>query len=216
MHYRINDRPKKALKVTEEVFNSAIHGLATLAGILGLVFGLFYLSNSTLSDRIGFIVYGLSLVLLMTVSSLYHALIFTRARHVFQILDHGAIFLLIAGSYTPFTIHLFHGWQLFLALLLIWSIAITGLVLKATIPKKMKRIGVILYIGFGWLALLFSAKYREIGWPVVSLLILGGVLYTLGTIIMAFKKPFTHVGWHVMVVLAAVAHYFAIIKLIHH
>jgi len=206
---------KKALKITEEVFNSTVHGLAAIASIIGLVFGLLYISDSPLSDKIGFMIYASSLTLLMTVSSLYHALIFTRAKSVFQILDHGAIFLLIAGSYTPFTLHLLNGWQLFIALALIWSIAITGLVLKATIPDKMKRLGIALYIGFGWLAILFSAKLRELEWSILSLLILGGILYTLGAGIMAFKKPFTHVGWHIMVVLAAIAHYFAIVQLIH-
>lgn len=202
-------------KITEEVLNSVVHGMAAVAGILGLLFGLVYLSESPPSVKIGFVIYCASLILLMTFSSLYHALIFSKAKGVFQLFDHSAIYLLIAGSYTPITIYLFDAWQMYSVLALIWVIAITGIVLRATLPNTMKRAGVGLYIGFGWIALFFIPQLQNLEWFVISLLVLGGVLYTLGALIMALKKPFTHFGWHLMVVLAATAHYFAIINLVH-
>ena len=203
-----------AAKITEEVFNSTLHGLGALAGVVGLIFGILHSTSTSLHDKVGFIVYGVSLIMLMTMSSLYHALIFSKAKQVFQILDHSAIFLLIAGSYTPITLYLFDGWQRYALLSAIWSFAITCVILSAATPKIMKRFGVGLYIGFGWLALLFAPRFSSLSGTSATLIITGGVLYTAGAIIMALKKPFTHTGWHLMVVLAATSHYFAILPLI--
>jgi hemolysin III len=202
-----------AAKITEEVFNSTLHGLGAFAGIIGLIFGILHSSSSS-QGKIGFIIYGVSLILLMTMSSLYHALVFSKAKQVFQILDHSAIFLLIAGSYTPITIFLYDGWQRYALLSAIWSFAITCVVLSAALPNLMKRFGVGLYIGFGWLAILFIPRFSSLSGSSARLIIIGGVLYTAGAIIMAFKKPFTHTGWHLLVVLAATSHYFAILPLI--
>jgi hemolysin III len=201
-----------ALKLTEEVFNSSIHGLGALAAVAGLVFGL--LNNSwSGTSRIGFVVYAASLVLLMTMSSLYHAFFFSKAKRVFQVLDHSAIFVLIAGSYTPFILYLFNGWQMYLMIVAVWGIATAGIVLEAVLPNLAKRIGVGLYIGFGWLAVFLVPYLSLLNWSVERLLIIGGLIYTVGAVIMAFKKPFTHVGWHLMVLVAASTHYAAIIKL---
>ena len=206
---------KGAAKITEEVLSSSIHGLAALSALVGLVFGVMQTNTAPLQDRVGFIVYSISLALLMTMSSLYHALIFSRAKRVFQVLDHSAIFLLIAGSYTPITLHLFDGWQRYAILAAIWSFAVTCIVLSAALPKVIGNdVGVGLYIGFGWLAVLFAPRFSALGSAVAKLIILGGILYTVGAIIMALKKPFTHFGWHLMVVLAAASHYFAILTLI--
>ncbi len=208
----VNTRPT-AGKITEEVLNSTVHGLGAIAGIVGLILGIVTIQGST-SAKIGFIIYGVSLVILMTMSSLYHALYFSRAKKVFQKLDHSSILLLIAGSYTPFVLCLYGGWQMLLMLVFVWSIAVIGIVIKTAMPKTAKRIGVGLYIGFGWLALLLAPRFSNLGGTVATLLIAGGVLYTLGACMMAFKKPFMHFVWHVMVVLAACLHFFAIVKLV--
>ena len=199
-------------KITEEVLNSAVHGLGAIAGIVGLVIGMVNITGPA-NVRIGFIVYGVSLILLMTMSSLYHALYFSRAKPVFQKLDHSSILILIAGSYTPFVLYLFSGWLLIVMLALIWSIAVVGIVIKTAMPLTSKRVGAWLYIGFGWLAIMLVPKMSQLDVSTVLLLASGGLLYTIGAGIMALKKPFTHFGWHVMVVLAACLHYFAIIQL---
>lgn len=211
----INSKSAKpsAGKITEEVLNSSLHGLGAIAGIIGLIIGITTISGST-SIKIGFIVYGICLVLLMTMSCLYHALYFSRAKPVFQKLDRSSIMVLIAGSYTPFILYLFEGWQQIFMIALVWAIAIFGVVMQTTMPKLSKKYGSVLYIGFGWLALLFIPRFNLLSGVVVALLISGGVLYTAGASIMAIKKPFTHFGWHVMVVFAAVLHYFAITALL--
>lgn len=198
--------------IPEEVFNSITHGLGALAGIVGLVIGLLSFVAPT-SYMVGFLVYIASLILLMTISSLYHALAFTRAKRVFQVLDHSSIFVLIAGSFTPFIMRLYSGWALVVALMIIWVLAATGITLSASLPKLRKRFGVLLYIGFGWLGLLLVPKLIHLHTPVMWLVLLGGVLYTVGAMLLISKRPFMHVGWHVFVVGAAIAHFFAVVKL---
>ncbi len=207
-----NNIYRSASKITEEVFNSVTHGLGLIGAIVGLLFGLLTL-NAPLHFRVGFIIYAVSLVLLMTMSTLYHALYFSRAKRVFQILDHSSILLLIAGSYTPFIIYLFSGWGLGVILALVWSIAVFGIVMNAALPKLTKKLGVGLYLGFGWFALLLAPRISQLESNVMALIVAGGVLYTTGALMLIYKKPFVHVGWHIMVVLAAIAHYMAILQL---
>lgn len=125
-------------KITEEVLNSAAHGLGAIVALCGLLYGLSGFSGSA-SSRAGFITYAVSLFLLMLFSCLYHALYFSKAKRVFQIFDHSAIFLLIAGSYTPFILYLYSGWSLFLACVFVWVFAITGVVMKSTMPHLSKK-----------------------------------------------------------------------------
>ena len=205
-------KPKNARTITEEVFNSVIHGLGVMAGVVGLFIGYITLAAPA-AYKIGFLVYCTSLIMLMLASTLYHALTFTRARKVFSILDHSSIYLLIAGSFTPFAIKLFSGWGLALLLVAIWAFAILGVVTKAALPGFAKKIGVVPYIIFGWVGLIFIPKMHLIQAAAINLLIIGGVLYTIGVVLLVSKKPFMHAGWHVFVVAAAVAHFVAIIKL---
>ena len=213
MVYKIKKPGPSGSKITEEVLNSTIHGLGAITGIIGLIIGLITFTGP-MSVRVGFIIYGICLIVLMTMSSLYHALYFSRAKSVFQKLDRSSIMILIAGSYTPFVIYLFEGWQQITMLLLVWTIAIFGVVMQTCMPYFSKKYGSILYIGFGWLAILFFPRFSQLTGTVVILLITGGVLYTVGACIMAINKPFTHLGWHVLVLLAAVTHYFAIMMLV--
>jgi hemolysin III len=208
------NRSNSKSKIVEEIFNSITHGLAAIAGIVGLVIGVLVLS-SPVSFKVGFIVYCSSLIVLMTVSTLYHSLTFTKAKNVFRFLDHNSIFLLIAGSFTPFIIYLYDGWAQIAFLILIWLMALMGIIVTTifVLPKNMKITGVLLYVIFGWMGLLFIPKMGMLSMSVVWLLLAGGILYTLGTIPFALKKPFSHLSWHIFVVAAAVLHFFAIIEL---
>lgn len=210
----MQNRSTTKLKIVEEIFNSITHGLAMIASVVGLVIGLMTLVLPT-SFKIGFVVYCLSLIILMLVSTLYHSLTFTKAKNVFRFLDHSSIFLLIAGSFTPFIIFLYDGWAQVTFLFLIWSIAVFGIVVTNiyVLPRNMKITGVLLYIVFGWLGLMFIPKMSMLSTSVIWLLLLGGFLYTAGTIPFALKKPFSHLSWHIFVIAAASAHFFAIIKL---
>lgn len=205
---------KSKLKIVEEIFNSILHGLGAIAGIVGLVLGIVTIA-ANLSYKVGFIIYCTSLILLMLMSCLYHALKFTKAIKVFRALDHGSIFLLIAGSFTPFIIQLYFGWLQIVLLSVTWVIAIAGVSLMPTLilPKGLKKTNAIFYIAFGWLALIFIPKIHMFSAVVLWLLIAGGALYTIGVILYANKKPFMHLGWHLFVIAAATLHFFAIIKL---
>ncbi|MEI6237806.1 MAG: hemolysin III family protein [Candidatus Saccharibacteria bacterium] len=202
-------------RIIEEICNSITHGLGALAAITGLVLGIIFLVSSV-SFKVSFIIYCASLIILMTMSTLYHALTFTKAKRVFRVIDHGSIFILIAGSFTPFVIYLYKGWAQVLFLVFVWLLAVTGIAVTTifVLPKNMKITGVLLYLVFGWMGLLLIPKMGLLSTTVIWLLLTGGVLYTLGTIPFALKKPFMHVNWHVFVVLAACAHFIAIIKLV--
>ena len=201
-----------ALNITEEVFNSSIHALGALAGIVGLVLGLLTLSAPA-SFTASFVIYAVCLVLLMTMSTMYHALTFSRANKVFRILDHSGIFLLIAGSFTPFIVVLYSGWLQIVLLAVVWSLAAAGIALRASLPKAMSRFGVGIYIAMGWMGLVFVPKLSELPGQAIWLLAIGGVLYTIGAALLIIKKPFIHVAWHVFVVAAAATHFFAITSL---
>ncbi|MCX6728713.1 MAG: hemolysin III family protein [Candidatus Saccharibacteria bacterium] len=209
-----SDSNKPVVKIVEEIFNSITHGLGAIAAIVGLVLGVI-LMVSSISFKVGFIIYASSLIILMLSSTLYHALAFTKANKVFQAIDHSSIFILIAGSFTPFIIYLYKGWAEVFFLSAVWLIAATGIAVTTTLvlPRKMKLTGVILYIGFGWMGIFLIPKMGLVSSTVIWLLIIGGVLYTVGTIPFAFKKPFAHFSWHLFVIAAAAFQFFAIIKL---
>lgn len=204
--------PKSTVRIVEEVFNSVTHGVGTLLALAGLIFGLLTIAAPTIF-MVGFIIYGASLMLLLTVSTLYHALSFSRASRVFLVLDHCSIFILIAGSYTPFVISLYEGWARIVILAVIWAIAIASIAVNASIPIVMNKASMLFYIGFGWMAVLLLPKLNELSSIVLWLVATGGVLYTVGAILMALKKPFFHLSWHMLVLAAATAHFFAVLQL---
>ena len=206
--------PRSVVTIVEEILNSISHGMTAATAVVGLILGIVFLTISA-PIKVGFIIYAVSLIILMLASTLYHALIFTKARNVFRAIDHSSIFILIAGSFTPFIIYLYSGWERFVFLAVVWLFATSGIALTTTLilPRKMNMTGVLLYIGFGWMGLLLIPKIGLVSSTVVWLLFAGGILYTIGTIPFAFKKPFAHFSWHLFVIAAAVVQFFAIIKL---
>lgn len=206
----------KKIKIIEEIFNAISHGLAALAAITGLVIGLITISTS-LSLKVGFIIYASSLITLLLASTLYHSLKFTVAAKVFRAIDHSSIFILIAGSFTPFIVFLYSGWVELVLLIAVWLLAAGGIAVKTTLvlPHNWRKTGVLMYVVFGWLALIFIPKLSQLDSIVVWLVISGGLTYTFGTIFYAIKKPFMHLSWHLFVVGAAISHFFAITQLIY-
>lgn len=211
MHKQSKPAPT-GIRITEEVINSAIHGIGVLAALVGLIIGLLTFRASG-SFTISFVAYVLCLVVLMLMSTLYHALTFTRARGVFRVLDHSGIFLLIAGSFTPFIVMLYDGIMQIILLVVVWLLAVTGITLKATLPVLMSKYGVGIYIALGWMAIVFIPKMSTLSAAIIWLLVVGGVLYTVGALLLAIRKPFIHAAWHVFVLAAAGAHFVAVIKL---
>ncbi|MGX4645012.1 PAQR family membrane homeostasis protein TrhA [Holzapfeliella sp. JNUCC 80] len=204
----------KSYNILNEVFGAVTHGIGVLLSIAGLVLLIIKAAQTGDPLRIvSFIVYGCSLLTLYLCSTLYHSLSFTRARHVFRIFDHSAIFILIAGSYTPYTLVAIggaKGWWMFGA---VWFLAIFGIIYKIFNLSKHKIIDVLLYIGLGWVVLLSGSDlYYRLGTTGFWLLLLGGITYTVGALIYSMRGiPFIHVIWHVFVMIASILMYFSIL-----
>jgi len=202
-------------KIIEEIFNSISHGLGVAAGIVALTLGIIFIPGGVFF-RVGFIIYTSCLILLMLASTLYHSLKFTGAKKVFRTIDHSSIFLLIAGTFTPFVAYLYNGGERIALLAIIWSVAVAGISITASVflPKKITWGELAFYICFGWMGLLLIPKMGHVGAAVVWFLAAGGIAYTLGVIPFALKTKFSHFSWHIFVIAGALLHFFAIINLV--
>ncbi|MGM0124479.1 hemolysin III [Enterococcus sp. AZ194] len=203
--------------IVNEVLNAVTHGIGAGLSIAGLVF--LIIKGARLGSAlpvVSYCLYGSTLILLFLSSTLFHSLIFTKAKKVFQVFDHSSIFLLIAGSYTPFCLLSVKGWLGWTLFALIWVLAICGVVYKSlTLHKKqtVSKISTIIYIIMGWLCLIAAKPlYDSLGPVGITLLVLGGVSYTLGAAFYSLKGVrFMHVVWHLFVMLGAGFMYFSIL-----
>ena len=203
----------------EEIFNMTSHivgaGFGIVALVLCVVFSAIHKNGYAVVSSV---VYGITMILLYTMSSIYHGLKPKRkAKKVFQILDHCSIFLLIAGSYTPFCLVSFReynsilGWTIFG---IIWFMAILGIVLNSIDIKKFRVFSMICYLGMGW-CIIFTANLlpKLLGIPGVILLVLGGIAYSIGAILYGIgrKKKYIHSVFHLFIVLGSILHFFCIL-----
>lgn len=158
-------------------------------------------------------VYGATLIFLYMASTLYHGIHFPRAKGILRVLDHSAIFLLIAGTYTPFTLVNLRGswgWSLFGV---IWGLAIIGIVFQASVLRRWPVVSVGLYVGMGW-TVVVAAKpmFATVAPEGLVLLLVGGLAYTLGIGFYAWRRlPYHHAIWHVFVLAGSIFHFFAIL-----
>jgi hemolysin III len=200
--------------VREEIAHSAIHGVGMLLSMAGLV-TLVLIARRT-GDPVHMVacsIYGLTLILLYLASTLYHCLPFPRIKPLLRVLDHSAIYLLIAGTYTPFTLISLRGgwgWTLFG---LVWAMALLGIALKIAAIGRFRWLSMVLYLSMGWLALIaLGPLLRAISAGGVELLVLGGVSYTLGTVFYGWRRlPYHHAVWHAFVLAGSVLHFFAVL-----
>ncbi len=197
----------------EEIANSVTHGLGAVLSIVGLV-ALIVLASRAGDARhiVSATVFGAALVLLYLSSTLYHALTAPRAKRVFKTLDHAVIYLLIAGTYTPFTLLVLRGrtgWMLFA---LVWALAIGGVVLEALWLDRSRLLSVLLYVAMGWVVVFFARPLSAaLPGAVLGALVIGGVTYTLGTIFYSLKRvPYMHAVWHVFVLAGSAFHFAAV------
>ena len=207
----MQERPQS---LGEEIANSASHGLALLATLAA--FPILVTAASRRGDAaaiVGASVFAATMVLLYLMSTLFHALPPCRAKRVFQILDHSAIYLLIAGTYTPFTLGVLRGswgWTLFG---LVWGIAVVGTVLKALGGVRYTAVSTWVYLAMGWLVLI-AAKTVWTLVPAWGLfwLVAGGVAYTAGAaFFMAERIKYFHFVWHLFVVAGTACHFIAVL-----
>jgi hemolysin III len=208
-----HEYPDESFSAAEELAHSLTHGAGLLLGIAALVLMVvFAAQRGSPICVVSSAVYGATLVVLYASSTLYHALPKGRGKRVFGILDHSAIFLLIAGTYTPFALVTLNGglgWSLFAV---IWGLAIGGVVLEAVTRGRVRRIQLILYLAMSW-GIVGAARplLRELPTPALALLIGGGLFYTLGVTFFVWKRPFHHAIWHIFVLGGSVCHFLAVL-----
>ena len=198
----------------EELFNSITHGVGILLSIAALVL-LIVFSNiyGNISHVVSFTIYGVTLILLYSASTLYHGIQHRQVKNVFKIIDHSCVYLLIAGTYTPFllvTLHGTLGWTMFAV---IWLLAVMGIVLKIFFVYRFNVASTIAYVLMGWIVV-FAIKPLAQALPAGGMvwLVAGGLAYTLGVVFYAWKKiPFNHAIWHLFVLAGSICHFFAII-----
>lgn len=196
----------------EEVANAVTHGIAFLLAIAALVL-MIVQATRTEADWALFsaIVYGVSLVLLFLSSMLYHALRHDGIRRFFLTFDHIAIFLVIAGTYTPLTLVSLPPEPGYLVFALIWGLAITGIVLRFAWMNGFQIISLILYLAMGWIAMVWADSLFENLGGGTYLIIAGGAAYTLGVVFYLLRRlPFNHAIWHTFVLGGAVCHFLAV------
>lgn len=201
-------------RLGEAIANSVTHGIGSLFSVAGLVVLVFLATLRGGTRLIASVsVYGATLCVLYLISTLYHAIPAPRARKIFRVLDHASIYLLIAGTYTPFTLVLLRGgwgWTLFA---LVWTIAAFGIVFKAFATGRFPAISATLYVGMGWLVVV-AIKPLLLVLPLAGFvwLFAGGIFYTGGVAFYAKDRiPYFHMIWHLCVIAGSVCHFVAVV-----
>ncbi|PJE78580.1 hypothetical protein CI610_02474 [invertebrate metagenome] len=204
---------EKGYSLAEEIANSITHGIGALLSIAALVILVTYATlQSDMWRIVSFSIYGTSLILLYLASTLYHSFPQPHIKRLLKVFDHCAIYLLIAGTYTPFllvSIRGIMGWTLFS---IIWLLAISGITLKLAFRNRYHGLSVATYVLMGWLAVFASRELAHslsgqgLGWVVA-----GGITYTLGVFFYLVKRiPFNHAIWHLFVLGGSICHFFAV------
>ncbi|MEK6335285.1 MAG: hemolysin III family protein [Acidobacteriota bacterium] len=200
--------------VGEEVANSLSHGIGLLLAIIATPILIIAASRyGTVWNVVGMAVFAASMIALYFSSTLYHALRNEKAKRFFRLLDHGAIFLLIAGTYTPFTLGVMRGpwgWTLFG---LIWGLAIVGLTMKAIFGTRYGFLSVVLYLTMGWLVVIAAPEViQKVPLSGLAWIIAGGIAYTSGVAFYAAHRVrYAHFAWHLFVIAGTVCHFFAVL-----
>jgi len=202
----------------EERLNAAIHGVGAIVSAIGLVFLIFQAQSVGRSGSLpAVVVYGCTLILLFSASALHHAIVRPTLKHVLLAFDHGSIYLLIAGTYTPFCLLLPHDklWQL---LALVWGLAFAGMTVQlvAFLTRRSdsyERVAFIFHLILGWVPVLWAGDdiYRNLAPLGLKLLFVGGIAFSIGVIFYVWKNlPYGHAVWHLFVVAGCAFHFFGI------
>ena len=213
---------KKIYTLGEEISNSITHGISSLLSIAALV--LMVIVAASHKNAIGVVtsaIFGSSLIILYTMSTLYHAISNEKAKKIFKIFDHVSIYWLIAGTYTPFTlvalrsINPAKAWTVFG---IVWAIAIIGTITYAIFKNKFKILNIVSYVIMGWVVIIALPEIIEFfkinnAMPGLYLLAFGGIAYTLGIIFYVLQKKFkySHSIWHLFVLLGSILQFFSVI-----
>ena len=200
--------------IKEEIANSITHGVGLLLAVAGL--GVMLAFASRLGNAwhvVSCTIFATTLILQYTFSTLYHSIQLPRAKSVMRVLDHSAIFLLIAGTYTPFMLVNLRGtwgWTLFG---IVWALAFLGVFFQVTLLRRWQGISLALYIGMGWVVVVaFKPMLSAVAPGGLILLLLGGLAYTSGVVFYLWKDlQYNHAIWHGFVLAGSVLHFFAVL-----
>ena len=201
--------------VGEEIANAVTHGVAALLSIAGLAvlvaFAVLYSGSPKVVAAVS--IFGASMVFLYTASTLYHSIPNPRAKKVLQYLDHSMIYVLIAGSYTPFCLITLQGYTGIALLCAVWLIAITGISLQAVLLHKADWINCLLYLSMGWLAVfVIDPLVSTLDSTGLALLVAVGLAYTVGVVFYIFERiPFSHAIWHTFVFAGTTLQFFSVL-----
>jgi hemolysin III len=201
----------------EEIANAVTHGIGTGLSIAALVLlAIISALEGTASHVIGFTIFGGTLVILYLASTLYHSMANEKVKRLFRKFDHMSIFLLIAGTYTPFCLTALPGWVGWTVLSIVWACAITGIVMKAFHTGKFEGLSTFLYVMMGWLIIpAIKPLYDSVSFQTFLLLMLGGVFYTSGTFFFVKdNKRYYHSIWHLFVLAGSTLHFFSVMSLL--
>lgn len=195
-------------KIWIEVFNAITHGIAALLGVAGMILLVekaLSTPNLLVSEVVSYIIYGSSSIILFLASTLYHSFVFSRQRDLFQKIDHASIYLLIAGSYTPYLMVTVGGVFGYTFLAIVWIAAIVGIIFEVIWTNRYPKLSTYLYLIMGWLGIfLIYPLYQSLDLAGIILLFIGGLFYTVGTIFYRMKhNGWMHVIWHLFVMAGA-------------
>ena len=200
--------------VGEEIANSISHGIGLVLAVVATpILIITAVRYGTAWNMVGVSVFAASMITLYLASTLYHALTHDGAKRVFRMLDHSAIFLLIAGTYTPFTLGILRGPWGWTLLVIIWTLAAIGLAMKIVLRARYAWFSVVLYLLMGWLVVIAAPQVLRV-MPLSGLawLVAGGIAYTAGVgFYAAHRVRYAHFAWHLFVITGTVCHFFAVL-----
>jgi hemolysin III len=202
------------LSAGEEIANSISHGLGLILAIIALpILVVSAMRVGSTHFMVGASVFGATMVLLYLASTLYHSVAHEQTKRLCRLFDHSAIFLLIAGTYTPFTLGVLRGAWGWTLLVIIWALAITGIVVKALPRTRHSWISMVLYLVMGWLAVVaIKPIFQLVPVPGILLIFAGGVAYTSGLAFFAARRlRYSHFIWHLFVIAGTTFHFFAVL-----
>lgn len=202
-----------AVRFQEELANSITHGIGVVLSIAGLVLLVIYSSlNGNVWHIVSSSIFGASMIFLYTASTFYHSFTTEKLKYFFKILDHSFIYILIAGTYTPFTLVTLHGWLGWTLFGIIWGLAISGVVFKFYFVNRFSIVSTVIYLLMGWLIILaINPLMDALPFEGLIWLIVGGLSYSFGVIFYVWHNlKFSHGIWHLFVLGGTICHFFSV------